>query len=500
MIAGLFQITYAEDITEEDLEDTARLNILQDTLENYSISYRRNIALGSPFIIDLNQLQEIAQDGFSDVELRFQWEIQEEIQENTQILNYVFDEAGTKDIELTIFGILGNIELPVYQSDIEVFVFSEAMIFVVEENMKNSFDDFKALAKHRGVLIDEVGFFREEQLQDIHFGDRFREFRSRYPVSSDYIVVLGSKEFSITFLRHGNIENTIENIALLSSYNRTLFREYFRNSFSDVPINWNAFLLSDIHLNELLRYPVSYINLKQSLIQNGYSLLDLRFDMRSHPLFFLSSQIQYLGRYLTQSELYLLLLIPFFITAISISKHLIGINTLGIIIPVFLTYLMIDIGILEILILFIILGIINILIAQYLNRYALLYTPKISFLIICNILLYFLIGHLLAYFNIWQIEFHTLITFIFFIIISERFLVIVTSKELPEYSGSIFGTLFIAVILALGSSLDIIRVILFSYPELLIFLLPINFYLAQFTGLRITEYLRFKEVMRDIEE
>lgn len=480
-------------------EDTERLELLAWALENYSISYRRNIALGTPFLIDLTRLSEITSEGFSDIELRYEWNI-DGIIESSAILDYSFEEAGTKNIELSIYWILNATELRVYQSNIELFVFSEAMLFVVEENFKSYFESFQSLARERGVLVNNTWFFREDQLLSIDFWELYREFQTSFPVSSDYISVLGNKEFSVSLLRHGNIEGGIENIVLLSSYNRVLFREYFKNSFSDTEVSWNAFLLDDIHIDQLLRSPLSYNELSQSLIQNWYTLLDLRFDMRNHPVFFLSSQVQYLWRYLTQSELYLLLLIPFFITAISVSKHLIGVNTLGIIIPVFLSYLMIDVGIPEILAVFVIMWAINIIIGQYLNRYALLYTPKISFLIICNILIYFLIGHILQYFNLGSLHFEHLVTFVFFIIMSERFLVIVTSKEFLEYKWSILGTLWLSVILALWASIDIIRVFLFSYPEILILLLPINFYMAQFTGLRFTEYLRFKEVMKDIEE
>lgn len=490
----LFPQVHAE--VEEEQE---RLSLLQWTLENYSMSYRKNIALWSPFVIDLTRLWEIIAEEFSDIELRYEWDTGTEVK-NTPILDYDFQEAGTQNIRLSLFWRLGETELRIYESNIELFVYSEVMLFVVEESLKDEFENFTKLAKERWILVNTVWFFREDQLRDIDFWEIFNEFKSSFPVSSDYIVVLWNKEFIITFLRHGNIEGKVDNIVVLSSYNRTLFRDYFKNSFSQVSMSWNAFLLDDIHIEQVLRYPLSYSELGQSLVQNGYTILDLRFDMRNHPVFFLSSQLQYLGRYLTQTELYLLLLLPLFITAISVSKHLIWVNTLGIIIPVFLSYLMIDIGVFEIVSLCIVFWIINIALARFLNRYALLYTPKITFLILCNILLYFLISHVLQYFTIWELPLENLITFIFFIIISERFLVIVTSKELLEYQWAILWTLWLSIFLALCASIDFIRVFLFSYPEILILLLPINFYMAQFTGLRFTEYLRFREVMKDIEE
>lgn len=493
------QANEESEIIEIPSEVEERLVLLEETLENYSVTFRNNIPLGSPFVIDLWQLQEIAAEWFSDVDLRFQWQVDGDIIEDVS-LNVLFEEAWNKDISLDVFWEIDWFERMVYKLSLELFVFSETMAFVIEESKRNNFETFQNQARSRGILIQEFWFFREDQLRDVNFWELYREYRSRFPVSSDYVTVLWTKEFAITFLRHWNIENSIENIVIVNSYNRTLFREYFRNSFIDDQIMWNSFLVSDIYIDQLLRYPIWYHDLRQSLIQNWYSILDLNFDMRSHPLFFISSQIQYLWRYFTQSELYILLLIPFFITAVSIFKHLIWLNTLWIIIPVFLTYLMIDIGIWEVLILFLLLWVVNILIAQYLNRYALLYTPKISFLIVVNILLYLLIWHIIQYSGIWEISFYSLMSFIFFIIIAERFLVVVTSKELLEYKSAITGTIILSVLLAWVSYVDVVRIVLFSYPEILIFLLPINFYLAQFTWLRFTEYLRFKEVMKDIEE
>jgi len=49
-----------DEIIETPREIEERLMLLEETLENYSVSFKKNIALGSPFIIDISQLQEIA--------------------------------------------------------------------------------------------------------------------------------------------------------------------------------------------------------------------------------------------------------------------------------------------------------------------------------------------------------------------------------------------------------------------------------------------------------
>lgn len=477
-----------------------RLSLLEKTLENYSVTFRKNIPLWSPFIIDVSQLQEISSESFSDINISFLWQVENNIISDSN-LNMVFEEAGEKEMILQVFWEIDWFEAVVYELFVEVFVFSHTMAFIIEENQRNSFESFRAQARSRGIFIQDFWFFHEGQLSDVNFWELFREYRSRFPVTaSDYVTVMGTKEFAITFLRHWNVWDSIENIVIINSFNRTLFREYFRNSFQDETITWNSFLINDMYIEELLRYPTSYESLSQSLIQNWYNILDLNFDMRSHPLFFISSQIQYLWKYFTQSELYILLLIPFFITAVSIFKHLIWLNTLGIIIPVFLTYLMIDIGLWKILILFVLLWTFNIFVSLYLNKFALLYTPKISFLMVLNVITYFFIWHIFIYTGLWEIPFYSLISFIFFIVIAERFLVTVTSKEVLEYKSAISGTLILSIWLTLFAQIDTVRIILFSYPEILLLLLPVNFYLAQFTGLRFTEYLRFKDIMKDVEE
>lgn len=490
----------ADEDLENDNQDTIeRLQVTNETLWNYSVTFRRNIPLWSPVIIDLWQLKEIASEWFPDIELRFEWSVWEE-QIQWEVLNYTFEDFWNKEIQLEVFWIIDETELIVYESEFEVFVFSQTMMFLIEENYTWLYTDFQERAKRNGILVNEFWFFQESQLWELDFWELYRDYTSRFSESSDFVVVLWSKEFAITFLRQGNITWKINNIVILSSYNRTLFREYFRNSFPNEDIQWNAFLLNDIYIDQLLRNPQSYLDLRSTLIQNWYSILDFDFEMRWNPLFFISSQIQFLWRHFTQSELYILLLIPFFLTAISLFKHIIWINTLWIIIPVFLTYLMIYVGIIESLIFFITLWCINIILAQYLNRYALLYTPKITLLMLVNICIFFLIWHIFEILWLMYINFQSLIMFIFFIVLSERFLVIATSKEFLEYKSAIIWTLVLSSLLALVSHIDLVRIVLFSYPEMILLLIPLNLYVAQFTGLRIAEYLRFKELMKDIEE
>lgn len=87
-----------------------------------------------------------------------------------------------------------------------------------------------------------------------------------------------------------------------------------------------------------------------------------------------------------------------------------------------------------------------------------------------------------------------------FFVVSERLLSIITTKELREYKKSITGTLLVSLACWGLYHFEALRTFLLAYPELLLLLPLLNFYIGQFTGLRITEYLRFRDILSSEEE
>jgi hypothetical protein len=68
------------------------------------------------------------------------------------------------------------------------------------------------------------------------------------------------------------------------------------------------------------------------------------------------------------------------------------------------------------------------------------------------------------------------ITFmIFFIIVSERLINVIVSKEFSEYKGTLINTLIFSIISYLLFNLNIIKTFILSYPEIILALIPIAF-------------------------
>jgi hypothetical protein len=119
--------------------------------------------------------------------------------------------------------------------------------------------------------------------------------------------------------------------------------------------------------------------------------------------------------------------------------------------------------------------IINLLISVITNRYNLLYIPKISFIITINIILFILFFNIAYTFKIIELNLNDVIYFIVFIIISEKFINIILSKDLSEYKEPFFFTLLISIFCYFILNISVVRIVILAYPELLLLLIPINF-------------------------
>ena len=77
---------------------------------------------------------------------------------------------------------------------------------------------------------------------------------------------------------------------------------------------------------------------------------------------------------------------------------------------------------------------------------------------------------------------------------------IITSKDLDEYKESFFYTILIPLFCYGIFQISYVKVFVLSYPEIILLLIPLNFMIGRFSWLRITEYFRFSEVIKNIEE
>ena len=209
----------------------------------------------------------------------------------------------------------------------------------------------------------------------------------------------------------------------------------------------------------------------------------------------------------------LLLLLPVIATVIAFMRQVIGLTTFGIYTPSIITLSFLVIGMhagLLTLLSAILVGTIS---RPLLKKMRMLFIPKMAIVITLVSLSLFLILIASIYLNLFDPRFLSIAIFPMLILstLVEKF---VSSKGEKGYASAtiVMGeTLLVAIIayLVAGGEVnlgitsfkfELIKQWMLSYPELIFILIIANIFLGRWSGLRVLEHVRFREVLRHIEE
>jgi hypothetical protein len=96
-------------------------------------------------------------------------------------------------------------------------------------------------------------------------------------------------------------------------------------------------------------------------------------------------------------------------------------------------------------------------------------------LITINILVIIFVINILLDRQFISIRLNDIMIVVMFIIIAEKLINIIISKEFDEYKFTLLNTFLFAIVSFLIFSIPIIKTIILTYPELLILIIPISF-------------------------
>jgi len=209
----------------------------------------------------------------------------------------------------------------------------------------------------------------------------------------------------------------------------------------------------------------------------------------------------------------LLLLLPVIATVIAFMKQVVGLTTMGIYTPIIITLSFLIIGLyfgLTTLVIVLIVG----GIARHLLRNAnLLFMPKMAIVLTLVAITLFLILIMSSYLNFVDAKFFSLAIFPMVILstLVEKFVSIKTEKGLTSAILLMAETIVVSIIayFIAGGEINIgftilkfegVRNLILNYPEFTLVLIVINVLLGKWSGLRLLEFVRFREVLRHIEE
>lgn len=232
----------------------------------------------------------------------------------------------------------------------------------------------------------------------------------------------------------------------------------------------------------------------------GYKLVDERSERSK--IFVLSTIITgFIAQGIPPNTIYLILAFPFTAFFIAFARQFIGLSTFGVYTPLMLTTSFLILGVnLGLSILFVVI-LMSYTLRKIFNKVDLLYIPRVS-MMFSFISLSFLV-------TIWFIlKFSTSVSITLAIFpmlvmstMSEKFVSVQSEEGMGNAMFSVFETILIAVFSYYFLIWTSFADLLMSMPELILLPFIGNFILGKFSGLRLTEYFRFRMLFREnIEE
>lgn len=233
-----------------------------------------------------------------------------------------------------------------------------------------------------------------------------------------------------------------------------------------------------------------------------------------NPLKVVSLGVDYLiEKGISENLINLLLLMPFIAFAISFSKQILGISTVGVYLPLLLTIAMHIIGIKLGVITFLTVLVISSVISELLNKVRLLYSPRSSLIMGLTSLIYILLLSILVKLKLLEIyvSLSLIMPIIVIVSFSEKFGGIVSSKGIKSCFAISLQTLIITIItyfltggvieiFETSLSFKVFKNIIINNPEVLFVILILTFMSGRYNGLQVSEYFKFRRILDNLEE
>ncbi len=466
-----------------------------EKIEN--LDYKKNIKQNDIFNIDLSDFKkELEQKHKSKV--LFEWNIAWENTKNSAIFKKTFKKTWNYDINLSIYKISWRNKELITNKKINIFVYKEEITQIFDKNLWEKINNFVINSKDSWVYINKI-IIKKEDIEK----NKIENYIKNKISSSNYLVIWWDKEFIFDILSKINSEKFEKKLSLvlISSFNIEILKKYIWNFTSSK--NWikQAILIDESSKYEILKQPTNIEMLKKEMWKNNYKYINLNSKENINNILFISKFVNNLSNsWFSTISIYIVLIIPFLLILVIIFKHLIWLGTIWILTPTIITLLFFKLSFVPTLILILIFLITNLTLSKLIAKYNLHYSPRITLITIINVVITIVFVNIFISYELIKININDIMFVIFFILISEKIINLIVSKDFSEYKISLLNTFIFAIISYIIFSLAIVKTFILSYPEIILFLMPISFVIWRFTWLRVTEYFRFREVIKSIEE
>ncbi len=197
----------------------------------------------------------------------------------------------------------------------------------------------------------------------------------------------------------------------------------------------------------------------------------------------------------------LILMFPLIVAMVAAARHLIGIRGAGILTPALLSVAFLATGVWAGVALFIVILVVTMFGRSVLKSLKLQYLPRVSLLlwIVSGAVFMTLFGA-----SIWHIN--QLVTvgifpILILMLLAETFIDIQSGRSGSEARALIFQTFVLAMISSLLLGSEMVQRAVLIWPEIIFFGVALfDLFMGRYTGLRLSEYLMYRGVVKEDEE
>ncbi len=197
--------------------------------------------------------------------------------------------------------------------------------------------------------------------------------------------------------------------------------------------------------------------------------------------------------------IYLILALPFIATLIAAFRQLIGIKSFGIYTPLVLTFAFWAIGIKYGLAIFIVIFLTGTAVRYILKNFRLLYMPRMAIVLTVISLAILTLLAVGGYLQKTGLASTSILPILILITLIEKFISTQVEKGFRTAAILSVETLAISIAGYYFIIWDVFRDLVLSHPEYILLLFVVNIFLGKWTGIRLSEYLRFRKVIKNVD-
>lgn len=196
---------------------------------------------------------------------------------------------------------------------------------------------------------------------------------------------------------------------------------------------------------------------------------------------------------------YLILALPFIATLIAAFRQIIGIRSFGIYAPLVLTFVFWETELKYGLAIFIVILLTGTAVRYALKNFRLLYLPRMAIVLTVISLAILALLAIGGYLQKTGMASTPILAILILITLIEKFISTQVEKGARMAAALSVETVIISIVGYYFIIWDVFRNMVLNHPEYILLLFAVNIFLGKWTGLRLREYFRFKDVIKHVD-